>query len=106
MDHALRRGRLGERLSELGLDALFVTRPPNVRYLTGFTGSNAQALVGTEETVFFTDGRYREQSRHEVPDAERVIYAGPMPPLAEEAGARAMTRIGRASCRERAWIPV
>jgi Xaa-Pro aminopeptidase len=94
VDHALRRARLGDRLSGLGLDALFVTRLPNVRYLTGFTGSNAQVLVGTEATVFFTDGRYREQSRHEVPDAERVIYAGPLPPVAEEAAARAMTRIG------------
>jgi Xaa-Pro aminopeptidase len=94
VDHALRRARLGDRLSGLGLDALFVTRLPNVRYLTGFTGSNAQVLVGTEATVFFTDGRYREQSRHEVPDAERVIYAGPLPPIAEEAAARAMTRIG------------
>ena len=94
MDHALRRALLAERLSELGLDALFVTRLPNVRYLTGFTGSNAQVLVGAEAAVFFTDGRYREQSRHEVPDAERVIYAGPVPPVAEEAAARAMTRIG------------
>src|SRR5688500_3546817 len=94
VDHALRRERLGGRLSELGLDALFVTRLPNVRYLTGFTGSNAQVLVGAEAAVFFTDGRYREQSRHEVPDAERVIYAGPVPPLADEAAARTMTRIG------------
>jgi Xaa-Pro aminopeptidase len=94
VDHALRRARLVERLSELGLDALFVTRLPNVRYLTGFTGSNAQALVGTQATLFFTDGRYDEQSRHEVPDAERVIHAGALPPVAEEAGARAMTRIG------------
>ncbi|MGH2671896.1 MAG: aminopeptidase P family N-terminal domain-containing protein, partial [Actinomycetota bacterium] len=68
MDHALRRARLGARLSELGLDALFVTRLPNVRYLTGFTGSNGQALVTAEATVFFTDGRYEEQSCHEVPD--------------------------------------
>jgi Xaa-Pro aminopeptidase len=94
VDHALRRARLVERLSELGLDALFVTRLPNVRYLTGFTGSNGQALVRTEATVFFTDGRYEEQSRHEVPDAERVIHAGALPPIAEEAAARGMTRIG------------
>jgi Xaa-Pro aminopeptidase len=94
VDHALRRARLAERISELGLDALFVTRLPNVRYLTGFTGSNGQTLVGTETTVFFTDGRYDEQSRHEVPDAERVIHAGALPPVAEEAAARAMTRIG------------
>jgi Xaa-Pro aminopeptidase len=94
VDHKLRRARLGERLCELEIDALFVTRLPNVRYLTGFTGSNAQALVGTEATVFFTDGRYEEQSKHEVSDAQRVIYTGALPPVAEEAVARAMSRIG------------
>ena len=47
----------------------------NVRYLTGFTGSNGQVLVTGDAGVFFTDGRYTEQSRHEVPDLERVTYA-------------------------------
>jgi len=74
VDHALRRARLGRRLAEHGVDALVVTRPPNVRYLTGFTGSNAQVIVGSETSMFLTDGRYDEQSRHEVPDIERRIY--------------------------------
>ncbi len=72
MDHALRRGRLAERLPDLGVEALLVTRLPNVRYLTGFTGSRGEALVAPGEAVFFTDGRYEEQSRHEVLDLERV----------------------------------
>ncbi len=74
MDHRLRRERLGARLGELGVDALLVTRMPNVRYLTGFTGSNAQLAVGADGAVFLTDGRYGEQSRHEVPDLERRVY--------------------------------
>ena len=61
MDHGLRRTRLAERLGELGVDALLVTRLPNVRYLTGFTGSNGQLLIGTQGHRFFTDGRYIEQ---------------------------------------------
>ena len=48
-----------------------MTKLANARYLTGFRGSNATVLVGSE-TVFFTDGRYTEQSRHEVPDLMRV----------------------------------
>ncbi|MGH2590303.1 MAG: aminopeptidase P family N-terminal domain-containing protein, partial [Actinomycetota bacterium] len=48
MDHALRRSRLSGRVAELGLDALLVTRSPNVRYLTGFTGSNGQLLLASE----------------------------------------------------------
>ncbi len=73
MDHQLRRKRLAARLPDLGLDALLVTRRPNVRYLTGFTGSNGQVLLTAETTVFLTDGRYIEQARHEVPDLERTI---------------------------------
>jgi Xaa-Pro aminopeptidase len=74
VDHALRRERLRARLAELDVDALVVTRLPNVRYLTGFTGSNAQVIVGRSGAVFLTDGRYEEQARHEVPDLERRIY--------------------------------
>ena len=70
----MRKARLSERLGALGVDAIVVTRLPNVRYLTGFTGSNAQALVSGDAGVFFTDGRYSEQSRREVPDMERVTY--------------------------------
>jgi len=73
VDHPLRRMNLVDRLPE-GVDALLVTSLPNVRYLTGFTGSNAQAVVGSSGSVFFTDGRYTEQSRHEVPDLDRVTY--------------------------------
>lgn len=75
MDHQVRRRALGARLDGVGVDALLVTRLQNVRYLTGFTGSNGQLLVLGDRAVFFTDGRYTEQSRHEVPDAERVTYA-------------------------------
>ena len=73
MDHALRRARLAERLAALELDALVVARLPNVRYLTGFTGSNGQVIVGRSASVFLTDGRYDEQSSHEV-GVERRIY--------------------------------
>ena len=75
MDHRLRRGNLIDRLPEIEVDAFLVTGLPNVRYLTGFTGSNGQALIAAEESVFFTDGRYTERSRHEVPDLDRVTYA-------------------------------
>jgi Xaa-Pro aminopeptidase len=63
------------RLDDLGVDAFFVSRLQNVRYLTGFTGSNGQALLGRSGAVFFTDGRYTEQSRREVPDVERLTCA-------------------------------
>ena len=94
MDHRLRVERLAEAISTLGLDALLVTRLPNVRYLTGFTGSNAQALVlAAGDVVFYTDGRYEEQAHHEVADADRVIYLDGVPPV-ERQVAGAVTRLG------------
>lgn len=84
MGHDLRRGRLTARLPELGVDALLVSRLPNVRYLTGFSGSNGQVLVGAAGSVFLTDGRYDEQSRREVGDLERRIYLDGFPALVLE----------------------
>ncbi|MDP9343676.1 MAG: aminopeptidase P family protein [Actinomycetota bacterium] len=75
MDFQLRRNRLATRLPELEVDAFLVTRLPNVRYLIGFTGSNGQVLLSASHGVFFTDGRYTEQSRREVPDLERRTYS-------------------------------
>ena len=95
MDHQLRRTALSGRLHELEVDALLVSHLPNVRYLTGFTGSNGQALVGATQTVFLTDGRYQEQSRREVPDLERVTYLqGLEDPLGEACGGMGVTRLG------------
>ena len=39
-------------------DALLVSSPANIRYLTGYAGSNGLALVTPAETHFFTDPRY------------------------------------------------
>src|SRR3954471_8308564 len=59
---------------ELGqLDALIVTNLVNVRYLTGYTGSNGVAVVGAEgQRRFFTDFRYMTQAAAEVSGFEVV----------------------------------
>jgi Xaa-Pro aminopeptidase len=94
VDHALRRTRVLDRLPDLGVDAFLVTRLPNVRYLTGFTGSAGQLLLGGAGSVFFTDGRYTEQSRHEVPDLERVTcLAGFTGPVNEACGSIGVGRL-------------
>lgn len=78
--HARRRAALRERLRAADLDALVVVNLLNVRYLTGFTGSNAVLLVhaadgpGAEDrSLFCTDGRYLTQSERQVPDLPRLI---------------------------------
>jgi Xaa-Pro aminopeptidase len=53
-------------LPDAGVDVMLVTELVNVRYLTGFTGSNGFALVGDGLRVFATDFRYREQVVEEV----------------------------------------
>jgi Xaa-Pro aminopeptidase len=67
-----RTDRLARRLEELDLDALLVGHLVNVRYLTGFTGTNAAFVITPERRVFITDFRYVERAAHEVPDFERV----------------------------------
>jgi len=61
-------------LRERGLDGVVVTTLVNVRYLTGFTGSNGAVVVPAEDgIVLLTDGRYRDQAAEQCPDAELVI---------------------------------
>lgn len=79
MDHASRRHRLASRLDDLQAEAFLVTRLPNVRYLTGFTGSNGHLVLTSTQGVFLTDSRYTEQSRHEVPDLRRQVYSAEFP---------------------------
>jgi Xaa-Pro aminopeptidase len=71
VDHRLRRRAVVARLGDLGVDALLVTSLVNTRYLTGFTGSNGQLLIGSDVELFLTDGRYRGSSQREMPDIER-----------------------------------
>jgi Xaa-Pro aminopeptidase len=76
----LTRGeRLGRLVAEGELDQLFVSDLVNVRYLTGFTGTNGACLVGPGALIFFTDFRYTERAAGEVgpewerPEAEREL---------------------------------
>ena len=66
MKVAARAARLSDSLEESGLDAFGVTSLTNVRWLTGFTGSNAAALLGPDGLVVFTDGRYADQAPAEL----------------------------------------
>jgi Xaa-Pro aminopeptidase len=67
-----RADALAAGLAERELDALVVTNLTNVRYLTGFTGSNGVCVLGAEQRDFVTDFRYVEQVKREVQDFERI----------------------------------
>ena len=65
-----RLGRLRDRLAESGVDAAVIVEPANVRWLTGFTGSNGTVVVlGSGEALLVTDARYAEQAPAQLADA-------------------------------------
>ena len=74
MDHAGRISKLRKSLGAHDIDAFLATNLTNVRYLTGFSGSNGQVLVTPEEAFFFSDGRYAARAKTLVNGAEIEIY--------------------------------
>ena len=71
-----RGDRLEAALTERGLDRMLVTDLTNVRYLTGFTGTNGAAVCGPGLRVFLTDFRYTERAAAEVSEWETVTVTG------------------------------
>ena len=51
----------------------YISNLINVRYLTGFTGSNAALLLTDDNAVFATDSRYEIQANIQVPDLQTLI---------------------------------
>lgn len=67
-----------ERLASEKLDALVITSLVNVRYLTGFTGSNGALLLSQGRSLLFTDPRYTEQAAAESSVPVRIVKRGPL----------------------------
>lgn len=72
-----RREKLRQLWKEARVDAMLITALPNVRYLSGFTGSNATLLMTGERELLFTDPRYQAQAPRES-DCEVKIAKGPL----------------------------
>ena len=75
---------------------MLVTDLVNVRYLSGFTGSNAALLILADDDtpVLATDGRYRTQAAAQTPDADVVIERACGPHLAARAAAAGVRKLG------------
>jgi Xaa-Pro aminopeptidase len=95
--------RLAGELRERGVEVLLVESPVNLRYLTGFTGSHALALIAAEGAPagglgghrFLTDFRYDTQAREQVPEAfEREVLAGELLDAAARSLPAANGRLG------------
>jgi Xaa-Pro aminopeptidase len=70
-----RGDRLEQQLSERELDQMLVTNLVNVRYLTGFTGTNGACVCGPGLRLFFTDFRYTERAEAETEGWEILTVA-------------------------------
>jgi Xaa-Pro aminopeptidase len=67
-----RGDRLAELVAERELDLVLVTHLVNVRYLTGFGGTNGACVCGEDTRLFLTDFRYTERAAGEVSEWEVV----------------------------------
>jgi Xaa-Pro aminopeptidase len=74
---AQRRHDVAARFAELKLDAFLVTSSANVRYLSGFSGSNGMVVLTPSETHFFTDPRYALVASQTIEGTVHVVK-GPM----------------------------
>jgi Xaa-Pro aminopeptidase len=84
-----RGDRLERQLGERELDRMLVTDLTNVRYLTGFTGTNGACVCGPGVRLFLTDFRYTERAAAEVEGWEPVtIDADWLKGIAEGLGGR------------------
>lgn len=89
---AVRRERLVERFREHKVDSFLISALPNIRYLSGFTGSNAALLLTAERALLFTDPRYQTQAPQQS-DCEVKIAKGAV--LSEVAKWRQKLRLQR-----------
>ena len=64
--------KLRTSITEKGLDALLLSQPENLRYLSGFTGSSGWLLISGQNAILATDFRYVEQAKGESPDFEII----------------------------------
>jgi Xaa-Pro aminopeptidase len=96
---AARRDRLKDTTADRKLDGLVVTELVNVRYLSGFTGSNGVLLLGSGPPILLTDPRYEIQAADQTDCRVRVVRG----PLTKAAGSllrrKRWSRIGFESDR-------
>lgn len=82
-------------MAEANLDGLVVSALPNVRYLSGFTGSNAALLATARDLTLFTDPRYTVQARQQTKGKVVIVKGGPLfPALMATVNRRKLPRLG------------
>ena len=74
--------------------AIVVTDPPNIRWLTGFTGTNGMVYLDHEQIILVTDKRYQDQGPEEVEEADSpadvIIAQDPVKIISTISGTRTL----------------
>jgi Xaa-Pro aminopeptidase len=98
-DLAARHQRVRDALDALSLDALIVTTPVNIRYLTNHVGSAGTLVVTPDSMHLLIDFRYEEAVRalQRSPSACRGLRTWPVPASHDEALLAALVEIGVAT---------
>jgi len=92
---ASRRRAAARKAGGAKLDALLVTHPPDVGYLSGFSGDSSWLVLGGRWARLITDGRFGEQAEKECPDLEVDVRKGSLPaPVAAAIKGRGVRRLG------------
>lgn len=78
-EYSARRDRLQPALVENRVQGFLITALPNVRYLSGFSGSHGAVLLTEDRALLFTDPRYQTQAPQES-DCEVKIAKGALIP--------------------------
>ncbi len=73
-DFSGRLANLYEKISAEQVDALLVTKVPNVTYFSGFRGDSSALLVGKNFRKLITDGRYTQQAKQETKNFQIVEH--------------------------------
>jgi len=95
-----RRRSVQTALAALKADALLVSSPANLRYLTGYAGSNGLALVTPAETHFFTDPRYALEASQSITCKVHIAKKALMEAMAAIVKRKKLKKIGF----EPAWL--
>ncbi len=89
-----RRSLLRQKFSACKIDGLIFFNMNNIRYLSGFTGSDGVLIIGESRTLLLVDGRYITQAKLEVADAEIVEYKDKIKAIVQNVQQLALKYIG------------
>lgn len=93
--YVARRERLLAKVGAEGVDAVLVTNPLNVTYLTGFGGEATHLILGPGRLLLVSDGRFLVQLQEECPDLE--AYVRPPSQTLPEATGQTLVKLGLAN---------